>query len=98
MTIRVFPALEADHPSVGEPCTLCGFAIRAGQRVVLIPKPETRKGFNFQAALSHATCALSGLKTPAGVIKRIVDGDASPFPVRLVGGRQAKLEECGLSD
>jgi hypothetical protein len=38
------------------------------------------------------------MKTPAGVIERIKDGSGSPFPVWLMGGRQAKLEECGLSD
>jgi hypothetical protein len=96
--IRVFPALKADDPNVGEPCSLCGFAIRAGQRVVLIPKPETQEGSSCQAALSHATCALSGMKTPAGVIERIKDGDASPYAVCLAGGRQAGLQECGLSD
>jgi len=96
--IRVFAPLSKDHPSIGEPCCRCKFPIRKGERVCLIPKFETREGNICEADIAHATCALAGLKACGSTIARIKDGDVSPFPVELADGRQATLEECGLSD
>lgn len=44
----------------------------------------------------HATCSLRGAKTTLGTIERIKDGDGSPFPVVIEGGRDVTFAEAGF--
>jgi hypothetical protein len=98
---RVFPPLKADHPLVSDGalslCPACHKPFFEGQRTMLAPLRNPVQGFeSVPAAPVHATCALAGMKTMAGEILRIKDGDASPFPVELVGNKQATFAECGI--
>lgn len=62
-----FGPTPADHPSIGDPCHLCGEAIEEGQvpsLVMLGPadeeeaaKAEAGRAYNAVAAVAHETCA-----------------------------------------
>ena len=97
--MRVFQALTDKHPLVTSSnlCPLCQRPFVTGQRTVLAPCREATKPETIQAIPLHATCSLAGMQTPKGLIERIKDGDASPFPV-LTNEGQYTLEEVGLTD
>lgn len=100
--MRIYPALAADHPSVGDNCWICVRPICAGQRTTLkaCETPDEVGSLSVEAKLCHATCVVRGLEvaTPKGrrIIERIKDGDASPYPVETTDGQQWTLEEVGL--
>lgn len=98
--MRIFKPLSPDHPLVvGErTCALCQLCFFEGERFVLAPVRERQSGENVPLVPLHATCALAGAKTPLGVISRIKDGDASPYPVELEGGGQTTIAEAGYSE
>lgn len=95
---RVFPPLKVNHPLVEseDRCPSCKRPFFTGQRVVLVPVREPQMGFEtIEALVLHATCALEGARTPVGVVRRIKDGDASPYPVEMEDGTEHTLKEAG---
>lgn len=97
--MRVFNPLKPEHPLIvdDQKCSLCRQPFVSGQRIMLIPARIPTQGVeNVPCAVAHASCCLHGMHTPVGVIDRIKDGDASPFPVLTTDGKQWKLEEAGL--
>ena len=98
--MRVFNPLKSDHPLVtdGDTCAVCRLSFCEGQRTTLAPVREPIAGVETVEALPlHATCALRGAKTRVGVVYRIKDGDASPFPVETEDHKQYTLEEAGYA-
>ena len=97
--MRIFRPLRADHPMVTDHmrCADCHQPFHAGQRTTLIAMPQSSDSMTVRALPVHATCAFSGRETPVGIIERIKDGDASPFPVVTDKG-QYHFREAGLSE
>lgn len=97
--MQVFKPLPADHHAVNavnkELCARCHNPFQPGERTMLVSLPAV-SGKNTTALLIHATCALEGLETEKGIVARIKDGDASPYPVVMEDGTQATFEECGI--
>lgn len=104
MTLRdlgVFKPLALDHPLVGKRCWRCRRRFECGSRVALNPVETADQvgSLTVRAEPVCATCALKGreITTPVGrrIVKRIKDGDASPFPVETTDRRQWRDEEVG---
>lgn len=99
--MRIYDPLPKDHPLVvdGRICGLCQSPFRPGQRVTLVPvRPASPllKAECVPALPLHAVCVFKGMLTAKGTIRRIKDGDASPYPVETDKG-QFTLQEVGLA-
>jgi hypothetical protein len=100
---RVYAPLKADHPLVvdGDTCPICHLPFHAGERTTLLVAqlPDAGHASTIAAAPAHATCAFRGYRHHSGrIIRRIKDGDGSPYPVVLEHGSDATLAEVGLDD
>jgi hypothetical protein len=75
--MRCFPPLAADHPSVGQPCAVCGCPHEAGDVVTVIPlgpgadtthqaKAQAGRWYSCLGVIGHAVCAgLSPMRSAA---------------------------------
>ena len=101
--MRIFKGLKSDRPLVtgNDKCWICAREFCVGHRVVLktVEMTDMSGSLTVEAKPVHATCALRGKNIPyVGIIDRIKDGDASPYPVIMTDGKQYKLEEVGLEE
>lgn len=86
--------LPPEHPLVTDhtECPWCGHKFVEYQRVVLVPIKLDKERNRAECIPVHASCAYGGLISSKGLIEKIMDGDANPYPVVTSQG-QFKPEE-----
>ena len=92
--LRKSSPLRVGHPAIGQPCVLCKYAIRAGDRTGLVPALDSEEPAMTDGVICHWTCIENGLYrlrhgvTKPGATREFLESWAEAFNRQAVAGER----------